>query len=119
MAAELDLTRDTLNGLVAFVTPGDDPYSVAQGVATTGPGGIAAGATDAMIETLDRVVPDIAFGRLAGMFEAAGWQVLTVKYGRRLEALFERAGYDELGRSGGFSASLRSGKALSGGGLRA
>ena len=37
-------------------------------------------------QSLDRVVPDIAFGRLAGMFEAAGWQVLTVKYGRRLEA---------------------------------
>ena len=43
-------------------------------------------------QSLDRVVPDIAFGRLAGMFEAAGWQVITVKYGRRLEALFERAG---------------------------
>ena len=47
-------------------------------------------------QSLDRVVPDIAFGRLAGMFEAAGWQVLTVKYGRRLEALFERAGGAEL-----------------------
>jgi pyruvate dehydrogenase E1 component len=47
-------------------------------------------------QSLDRVVPDIAFGRLAGMFEAAGWQVLTVKYGRRLEALFERPGGPEL-----------------------
>ena len=47
-------------------------------------------------QSLDRVVPDIAFGRLAGMFEAAGWQVLTVKYGRRLEALFERSGGEEL-----------------------
>ena len=49
-------------------------------------------------QSLDRVVPDIAFGRLAGMFEAAGWQVLTVKYGRRLEALFERAGGEALRR---------------------
>jgi pyruvate dehydrogenase E1 component len=49
-------------------------------------------------QSLDRVVPDIAFGRLAGMFEAAGWQVLTVKYGRRLESLFERAGGDTLRR---------------------
>ena len=49
-------------------------------------------------QSLDRVVPDIAFGRLAGMFEAAGWQVLTVKYGRRLEALFERAGGEDLRR---------------------
>jgi pyruvate dehydrogenase E1 component len=49
-------------------------------------------------QSLDRVVPDIAFGRLAGMFEAAGWQVLTVKYGRRLHQLFERPGGDELRR---------------------
>jgi pyruvate dehydrogenase E1 component len=49
-------------------------------------------------QSLDRVVPDIAFGRLAGMFEAAGWQVLTVKYGRKLEALFERAGGEDLRR---------------------
>ena len=49
-------------------------------------------------QSLDRVVPDIAFGRLAGMFEAAGWQVITVKYGRRLEALFERAGGEALRR---------------------
>src|SRR3954451_11481366 len=49
-------------------------------------------------QSLDRVVPDIAFGRLAGMFEAAGWQVLTVKYGRRLDGLFARAGGEELRR---------------------
>jgi pyruvate dehydrogenase E1 component len=49
-------------------------------------------------QSLDRVVPDIAFGRLAGMFEAAGWQCLTVKYGRRLEELFGRPGGPELKR---------------------
>jgi pyruvate dehydrogenase E1 component len=38
-------------------------------------------------QSLDRVVPDIAAGRLAAMFEAAGWHVLTVKYGRRLCAV--------------------------------
>src|ERR671925_258230 len=47
-------------------------------------------------QSLDRVVPDIAAGRLADMFEAAGWQCLTVKYGRRLEELFGRAGGAEL-----------------------
>ena len=47
-------------------------------------------------QSLDRVVPDIAFGRLAGMFGAAGWQVITVKYGRRLEGLFERDGGEQL-----------------------
>jgi pyruvate dehydrogenase E1 component len=49
-------------------------------------------------QSLDRVVPDIAFGRWAHMFEAAGWQTITVKYGRRLDALFERRGGPELRR---------------------
>ncbi len=40
-------------------------------------------------QSLDRVVPDIAAGRLADMFTAAGWHVETVKYGRRLRALGE------------------------------
>src|SRR6202008_2414514 len=35
--------------------------------------------------SLDRVVPDIAAGRLAAMFEAAGWHVEMVKYGPRLQ----------------------------------
>ena len=47
-------------------------------------------------QSLDRVVPDIAAGRLQGMFAAAGWQVLTVKYGRLLEELFERPGGSAL-----------------------
>jgi pyruvate dehydrogenase E1 component len=38
-------------------------------------------------QSLDRVVPDIAAARLASMFEAAGWHVITVKYGRRLTGL--------------------------------
>ena len=37
-------------------------------------------------QSLDRVVPDIAAGRLAGMFEAAGWHVEMVKYGAAAEA---------------------------------
>ena len=32
-------------------------------------------------QSLDRVVPDIAAGRLAAMFEAAGWHTVMVKYG--------------------------------------
>src|SRR6202051_1888608 len=38
-------------------------------------------------QSLDRVVPDIAAGRIGSMFDAAGWQTLTVKYGRRLREL--------------------------------
>jgi pyruvate dehydrogenase E1 component len=43
-------------------------------------------------QSLDRIVPDIAAARIASMFEAAGWHTITVKYGRRLQALFERDG---------------------------
>jgi pyruvate dehydrogenase E1 component len=43
-------------------------------------------------QSLDRVVPMMGATRLQGMFAAAGWQVLTVKYGRLLEELFTRPG---------------------------
>jgi pyruvate dehydrogenase E1 component len=49
-------------------------------------------------QSLDRVVPNIGTPRLQGMFESAGWQVLTVKYGRPLEDLFARPGGDALRR---------------------
>ena len=47
-------------------------------------------------QSLDRIVPDIAIGRWMGMFAAAGWQVLEAKYGRRLQALFDRDGGGRL-----------------------
>ncbi len=49
-------------------------------------------------QSLDRVVPDIAASRLTGMFEALGWHAITLKYGRRLEELFTRAGGGALRR---------------------
>ena len=49
-------------------------------------------------QSLDRVVPEIAVARTSAMFEAAGWQTITIKYGRRLRALFERAGGEALRR---------------------
>src|SRR5246127_2970263 len=47
-------------------------------------------------QSLDRIVPGIAADRLPGMFDSAGWQVLTVKYGHLLEELFTRPGGAEL-----------------------
>ncbi|HEX5403043.1 MAG TPA: pyruvate dehydrogenase, partial [Pseudonocardiaceae bacterium] len=47
-------------------------------------------------QSLDRVVPNIAAERLQGMFASAGWQVVTLKYGKLLTELFERPGGDEL-----------------------
>ena len=47
-------------------------------------------------QSLDRVVPLIAADRLRGMFTAAGWQVITLKYGRLLGELFARPGGQAL-----------------------
>lgn len=52
-----DLSRDTLNGFVAFVLPGQDPYSQAQGTPRGEPGGIQARGTDFLIQNLDRFLP--------------------------------------------------------------
>ncbi|OAK51232.1 transketolase-like TK C-terminal-containing protein [Rhodococcoides kyotonense] len=49
-------------------------------------------------QSLDRVVPNIAARRLEKMFDAAGWQVITVKFGRLLEDLFARSGGEALRR---------------------
>ncbi|MDF3336892.1 pyruvate dehydrogenase [Mycolicibacterium septicum] len=47
-------------------------------------------------QSLDRVVPNIAAGRLEAMFSAAGWQVINVKFGAQLESLFDHSGGDAL-----------------------
>jgi pyruvate dehydrogenase E1 component len=49
-------------------------------------------------QSLDRVVPNVATGRLNAMFSAAGWQVIEAKFGKLLEELFERPGGDHLRR---------------------
>jgi pyruvate dehydrogenase E1 component len=41
-------------------------------------------------QSLDAVVSDRLFGRIDGMFEMMGWRVVTLKYGRLLEAAFAR-----------------------------
>jgi hypothetical protein len=58
-AATIDLVHDTFNGLFAFVVPGSDVYSVAQGVSTSDPGGVDAGAADVFIATVDESTPFI------------------------------------------------------------
>ena len=51
------LAIDTISGLVAFVVPGPDAYSRAQGVTHPREGGVAAGGQDALLELFDRFVP--------------------------------------------------------------
>jgi pyruvate dehydrogenase E1 component len=49
-------------------------------------------------QSLDRIVPNISATRLQAMFAAAGWQVITLKYGKLLTALFDRRGGEYLKR---------------------
>lgn len=43
-------------------------------------------------QSLDSVIPDRLFGRFEGLFRDMGWKVVSLKYGKRLEAAFARPG---------------------------
>ena len=47
-------------------------------------------------QSLDRIVPHMSVDRFEAMFEAAGWQTLTVKYGELLQSLFRQPGGELL-----------------------
>ena len=47
-------------------------------------------------QSLDRVIPDIAATRLTQFFSNAGWHVVEAKFGRRLQAAFERPGGEAI-----------------------
>jgi pyruvate dehydrogenase E1 component len=47
-------------------------------------------------QSLDSVVPDRLFGRIEGLFRDMGWNVVTLKYGRKLQAAFARDGGEAL-----------------------
>ncbi len=49
-------------------------------------------------QSLDSVVPDRLFGRIEGLFRDMGWNVVTLKYGRKLEAAFAHPGGEDLRR---------------------
>lgn len=49
-------------------------------------------------QSLDSVVPDRLFGRIEGLFRDMGWNVVTLKFGRKLQAAFARPGGDALRR---------------------
>jgi pyruvate dehydrogenase E1 component len=49
-------------------------------------------------QSLDSVVPDRLFGRIEGLFRDMGWNCVTIKFGRALEAAFARDGGEDLRR---------------------
>lgn len=52
-----ELAHDTISGIVAFVVPGPDAYSVAQGVQTAEAGGIDARGAEFLMHALDSFLP--------------------------------------------------------------
>ena len=43
-------------------------------------------------QSLDSVITDRLFARVGDIFRTTGWEVVTLKYGKRLEAAFEKPG---------------------------
>jgi|RhiMetdeSRZDD1v2_1073273.scaffolds.fasta_scaffold57565_2 hypothetical protein len=56
-AVTSDAIHETLQGLLAFIVPGPDAYSHAQGVTTSDPGGVDANVAEVLIATLDLSAP--------------------------------------------------------------
>src|SRR3954451_13585584 len=92
-AQSTDLTVDTLSGLIAFIVPGNDPYSVAQGVKANGPGGIAAGGVEALIAGLDRYVPVTTLGGNQSLPASGGVDTLLNQYALRVNPAATGGGF--------------------------
>src|SRR5690242_21753081 len=71
-ATFLDIGDATLRGLAAYVVPGDDIYSRAQGQATNRPGGVAAGTAEGLRAALDVNGPGLADAAVAILNNEAG-----------------------------------------------
>jgi hypothetical protein len=92
-AQSTDLTVDTLSGLIAFVVPGNDAYSVAQGEKANGPGGIAAGGVEALIAGLDRYVPVTTLGGNQSLPASGGVAALLNQYALRVNPAAAGGGF--------------------------
>ena len=104
LAQSADVTEDTLSGLVAFILPGDDPYSKAQGQSANGPGGIGAGTVPVFIAALDEFVPASsvigtttlpASGAVAALLNQYATRVNPAASGGTFPSPFARLSFDE------------------------
>jgi len=72
-AASADVLHETYNALLAFVVPGRDEYSIQQGLTTREPGGVEAGATNALIasnRTANTVTALFQLGNMSNLLAA-------------------------------------------------
>ena len=94
--APMDAIHETLNALLAFVVPGPDAFSVAQGVTTPEPGGPDAQVTDILIETLDLSAPYAPqfSGTVAGILDSLA-QVVNPSASGAFTSWFARLSFPE------------------------
>src|SRR4051812_14498857 len=92
-AQELNVVRDTYNGLVAFVVPGNDAYSKAQDEHAKGPGGIAAGAVTAIMTGLDHYVPAAVVSNHVTVLASDGVAAVLNHYAQRVNPAASRGGF--------------------------
>ena len=92
-AATGDVTRDTLSGLLAFILPGDDEYSTAQGEAANGPGAIGAGTLEPFINALDNFVPASAAGQTVTVPASGGVATLLNDYALQVDPASANGGF--------------------------
>ena len=91
-----DLVHDTLNGLIAFVVPGPDIYSVAQGVNTIEAGGLDTGIAEILIESLDESAPYLPqFSAIVGAILNNLAQVVNAAAPGNLISTFARLKFSE------------------------
>lgn len=95
-SAAPDLVHDTFNGLLAFVVPGPDSYSIAQGVSTREPGGVDAGVVDILIATIDQSTPFVPSfsGTVAAVLNGLA-QSVNPAAGGTFESPFARLSFAE------------------------
>lgn len=98
-AAPDALTRETFDALVAFVVPGPDAHSRAQGEWDERPGGIDAGAAPVLIETLEGYDPPTpAAALLAGVLNRTAVEVAPLATRGGFVAPFARLSFAEKAR---------------------
>jgi hypothetical protein len=81
---------DTLAGLVAFVLPGDDDFSIAQGESHPAPGGVSYGTVPLLHEAFDHFGPQAASGVAVLLNEYAAAVDPACRRGRRFRGPFAR-----------------------------
>ncbi len=96
LGAQSDPLRDTLHGLEAFVVPGNDAYSVHQGVSAPDAGAVDAGTADILIADLDLLVPFLPqfSAQVAGILNAVA-QAINPSVSGPFESTFANLSFQE------------------------